>query len=248
MTELSWWTEVEFAVVKQELARPTFRRSALMHAQARYRRQERSAVKRGVPFPPFHEWVPQGVRRSDGRLTQEIVRELLDYDPLTGALTWRDRGRHWFRSDRDCDAWNTRHAGKPVGSADSMRKGYLSVVLFHRTYQAHRVIFLLMTGHWPADQIDHDNHNRADNRLKNILEATNLQNQRNQTLRNDNTSRRVGVQWRADRGKFEAKIGVKGQTIGLGHFDTFEAACAAREAAERLHGYSKNHGQPKVRP
>jgi predicted GIY-YIG superfamily endonuclease len=57
MTELSWWTEVEFAVVKQELARPTFRRSALMHAQARYRRQERSAVKRGVPFPPFHEWV-----------------------------------------------------------------------------------------------------------------------------------------------------------------------------------------------
>jgi len=25
-------------------------------------------------------------------LTQEIVRELLDYNPATGVLTWRERG------------------------------------------------------------------------------------------------------------------------------------------------------------
>jgi hypothetical protein len=47
-------------------------------------------------------------------LTQEIVRELLDYDPATGSLTWRTRDRKWFKFDRDQNAWNKRFAGQPA--------------------------------------------------------------------------------------------------------------------------------------
>ena len=45
-------------------------------------------------------------------ITQEIIRKLLDYDPETGKLTWRARDRKWFKSDRDCNAWNAKLSGK----------------------------------------------------------------------------------------------------------------------------------------
>jgi len=32
-------------------------------------------------------------------LTQDIVRELLDYDPATGAFTWKWRDIKWFKAD-----------------------------------------------------------------------------------------------------------------------------------------------------
>lgn len=58
------------------------------------------------------------------KLTQQIVRELLEYNPRTGKLTWKKRSRKWFRSTswRDgshfqsselrCAQWNKRWAGK----------------------------------------------------------------------------------------------------------------------------------------
>jgi hypothetical protein len=241
----TWWTRQEFEAMRQELVRPTFRRSALMQAQWRYRRLARRAVKRGVPLMPFHEWVPQGVRRSDCRLTQEIVRELFDYNPETGVLTHRWRDRRWFESDRIWKTWNIIFAGTTAGSPTD--KEYLNVGIFGRLYSVHRVIFLWMTGRLPDPEVDHENHGRADNRWANLFEATKQKNMRNQTLRKDNISGRVGVSWCADRDKFYAYIDVKGRRLHLGYHDTFEAACAAREAAEVQYGFHPNHGASKVR-
>jgi hypothetical protein len=48
------------------------------------------------------------------KLTQAIVRELLDYNPRTGVLKWKRRDRRWFKSDRDWKAWNSLHANRPI--------------------------------------------------------------------------------------------------------------------------------------
>src|SRR5262245_14923519 len=81
----------------------------------------------------------------------ERVRQLLKYSPETGELRWRvsRRGRG-ARLGRDAGAG---HA-----------KGYRRVSVDGRDYLVHRVIWLWMTGEWPAAQIDHRNGVRDDNR------------------------------------------------------------------------------------
>jgi hypothetical protein len=110
-------------------------------------------------------------------LTQDIVRELLDYDPEMGALTWKRRDRRWFSSDGIWKSWNSQHAGKLAFTAYDT-SGYLSGLILGRAYKAHRIIFLWVTGRWPDPEVDHDNHIRDDNRWVNLLEKTHRRNRR----------------------------------------------------------------------
>jgi hypothetical protein len=178
-------------------------------------------------------------RKPAVNLTQEIVRELLDYDPVTGVLTWRWRDRKWFDTDGDWKRWNGHFAGRPAGSITF--DGYVGIEILYRSYQAHRVIFLWVEGRWPDPEVDHENHNRADNRWVNLVESNDDSQSRNYSLRNDNTSGRVGVRLTRN-GKFNAFIG---KNIHIGNFETFEAACAAREDAECEYGFHRNHGANK---
>jgi hypothetical protein len=95
---------------------------------------------------------------SDVELTQAIVKELLDYNPATGLLTWRRRHRHWFGSDHACNVWNARFAGKPAFTANN--HGYLEGHILGEKHGAHRIIWLWMIGHWPDPEVDHDNRKR----------------------------------------------------------------------------------------
>ena len=49
-------------------------------------------------------------------LTQEIMRELLDYDKETGVFVWKVRERHWFNSEQGFKGWNNRFAGTVAGT------------------------------------------------------------------------------------------------------------------------------------
>jgi len=80
-------------------------------------------------------------------------------------------------------------------------------------------------------QIDHINHNRLDNRRKNLRFATRSQNQANKRHQANNTSGYKGVSFRA--GKWEARIRVNGRRQLLGRYDDALTAARVYDAASR---------------
>lgn len=172
---------------------------------------------------------------SDQIPSPEELRKLMEYDPDTGALTWR------HRSDAQ-KSWNTRYAETPALNcvhADGYKKGRIA----RKLYRAHRVAWAIHTGRWPDHHIDHVNGDRSDNRIKNLRDVPRSENQKNMCKPSDNTSGRIGVWWHKQNAKWIAEIRVDKRKKHLGSFTTFDEACAAREKAEIEHGYHKNHGR-----
>lgn len=157
-------------------------------------------------------------------LTAEYVRSILDYDPETGVLTWKER------SDVRKRNWNTRYAGKIAGTTIGNGRGQIRI--HKRGYYSYRLAYLIQTGEWPPDVIDHRDSN-ADDRWKNLRPATQLQNMQNTKMRSHNTSGAMGVCWDKRRGKWLARVG----KFHVGRFDRIEDAVAARiEAAKAIKG------------
>ena len=179
---------------------------------------------------------------SNDRLTVETMRQLLDYNPTTGLLTWLKRPSAMFKSARSFNSWNAKHAGKPALTSVNSG-GYCHGLIFGKTYKAHRVIWALHYGEWPSDQIDHINHDRSDNRVANLRAVNNAQNQRNASRRVDNKSGTVGVFWHLSANKWHAYINSGGVRVCLGFHERRSEAVAARKAAEVRLGFHQNHGR-----
>lgn len=155
------------------------------------------------------------------QITAEKARELLDYDPETGVLTWK---RHMSTRARK---------GKEAGVIQMGR--YRRVGIYGKYYMAHRLAWLIMTGAWPKDEIDHINGDCAYNAWANLREATNTQNNWN-TL-HKNRSGLEGAAYHSGKGQYRATIRCMGETHFLGWFDSPERAHEAyKRAASRLHG------------
>lgn len=159
-------------------------------------------------------------------LTQERLKELLHYDPETGIFT------------------NLTQRGKVKKGAVAGSKystGYICIEIYYKRYQAHRLAWLYVYGEFPANQIDHINEIKDDNRIVNLRSATNLENQHNvSSLQSNNTSGFRGVFWRKNRKKWKAIIYLNGRPKHLGHFDTAEEASEAYVTAKReLHPFWK---------
>jgi hypothetical protein len=153
-------------------------------------------------------------------LTHSRLLELLDYDPASGLLRWR------------VDRFPAK-AGDVAGFPGK-KLGYLYVGIDHKTYMAHRVIWLWMTGNWPVAEIDHIDRARANNRWANLRQSTRSQNCFHREQKIGVTGVR-GVSM--DRGKYRARIMKEGKAIALGHFDTVDAAKEAyAAAAKQIHG------------
>jgi len=174
-----------------------------------------------------------------------LLRQLLDYDPDTGVLTWKRRPVEMFPSARIAKAWNTRNAGK-ITFIQWHQGGYLvGSVLGHR-HLAHRVAYAIQHGAWPLDEVDHINGNRKDNRAENLRDVGRVTNSRNCSRSKLNTSGVTGVHWDNARGKWAARIKEDYKVIHLGRFDDFADAVATRKAAEIKHGFHKGHGKEAV--
>ena len=178
--------------------------------------------------------------------TPEMLRKLLRYEHETGRLFWRERTPDMFSdgghtAEHNCAAWNSKNANSEAFATDC--DGYRTGKISGANYKSHRVIWAMEASKWPDGDIDHINHNRADNRWKNLRESTRLENLRNQSLRSDNTSGHLGVCWSAANGKWMAQIKADGKQQYLGLFTDITEAILARAAADIKYGFHANHGR-----
>lgn len=158
-------------------------------------------------------------------ITQERLKELLAYDPLTGVFTWLIRPRHG-------------HV-KPGDIAGCLNGGYVVIRVDGRPYKAHRLAWLYMTGCFPSDEIDHINRIKDDNRIANLREASHAENAQNKGLFRNNKSGHKGVSWNTKEQKWFVQICVNGEGMYLGIYECLEAARQAYvEAAARYHTHN----------
>jgi HNH endonuclease/AP2 domain len=150
-------------------------------------------------------------------LTQERLKELLSYDPETGEFIW-------FVSRQG----GAGKAGMIAGLVGVNNCGYKLICIDYVMYLSHRLVWLYVHGRWPYHQIDHINGKRDDNRLINLREATQTQN--NQNIRkpqSNNTSGYLGAYWDKRKGKWGATIQLNKKSTFLGYFNTVEEASRA---------------------
>ena len=147
------------------------------------------------------------------------------YDPETGILS--------FKVNRGC-----HKAGTRVGYFNPNRKNsYRMTTLSGRLTSVHRIVWLMMTGAYPVNHIDHVNMLTDDNRWVNLREANNSQNRRNQVVRADSGTGVKGVGLDKRTGRYNAHIGIDNRRHHIGSFATIEDARSARNAkAEEIHG------------
>lgn len=155
-------------------------------------------------------------------LTAQRLRELFNYDPETGIFTRRiATGRH-----------GCNKAGTIAGYKGKL--GYVELSVDNRSYHAHRLAILFMTGEWPLHMVDHKDGVRDNNRFDNLRDAPELINRQNvRRAYKVNISGLLGAS--KHRNRWTATIRVAGKRLRLGNFATAEEAHAAYVAAKRIH-------------
>lgn len=164
----------------------------------------------------------------------DYLRKRLRYEPETGKLFWLDY-------EGMPNSWRTKWAGKEALACDN-GAGYLYGHIDHVKFRAHRVAYAIHYGEWPDNPIDHINGVRNDNRISNLRAVAQQENQKNMSMRRDNTSGVTGVSWHKRRNGWRVAIKVNKRLKHIGYFDTIEEATAARKEASVKYGYTERHG------
>ncbi len=160
--------------------------------------------------------------RAANKISQERVRELFDYSPLTGRLIWK------------ASLSNRAPIGSSAGGFKQDSKGYYRVTIEGVSFGVHRLIWIWHNGEIPDGyEIDHRDLDRMNNRIENLRLATPAQNNVNKR-----TSNKLGLKGVKKNGKsYQARIRINGQRINIGTFSTPEEAHAAYlERAKKEYG------------
>jgi hypothetical protein len=110
-----------------------------------------------------------------------------------------------------------------------IHKGYVEARNGNRFVNMHRTI--LGNVSYNKD-IDHINHNKADNRKQNLRVCDHVDNSKNRLLNVNNKTGHKGVFWHKRDQIWVAQITVNKKKINLGEFAKFEEAVIARQKAE----------------
>lgn len=156
------------------------------------------------------------------KLTQKRLKEILHYDPATGMFAWLVN----------------RKQMKVFDIAGYVTKGYQKISIDGKQYLTHRLAFLYIHSYFPEHGIDHIDHDKLNNRIDNLREASQQCNQRNCGNPKDNSSGVKGVSWGKHDNKWYARIAINYKHKYLGYYVDFDDAACARLAGEQACNWS----------
>jgi len=171
-------------------------------------------------------------KAKESLLSQNELKRLFHYDKNTGLFT------------RLVRVSNNAGVGDIAGCL-SVSDGYIGIYINKIQYRAHRLAWLYVTGKWPENEIDHNDHIRHNNKWKNLSPATKCKNSKNSTLRSDNSSGITGVCLVKKTNRWHSYINLTKGQLNLGYFTDFFEACCARKSASNKYGFHENHGLKK---
>ena len=149
-------------------------------------------------------------------LEQDLLKELIHYDPDTGVFTWRE-----------ARANGRIKAGSVAGGLDSY--GYRIIGVSSKVYKAHRLAWVYIHGVIPEGYtIDHINGAKDDNSIGNLRLATNAEQQQNRPVTKNIEQGKTGIWWDVKRKKWRASIRHKGKVIHIGYFNELQPAIITR--------------------
>lgn len=162
-------------------------------------------------------WISDG---ETNMITQERLKELLDYDPETGVFRWRATKAKCIKN------------GDLAGSTSN--HGYIGIFVDGHRRLAHRLAWLYMFGVWPDKQIDHINGIRGDNKIVNLRLATQSENSANGKQRTRNLK---GAHFMKTLKKWRATLTKNYKQVHVGLFASEKEAHEARMmVAKQIHG------------
>ena len=157
---------------------------------------------------------------SKSALTQERLQEVLNYDPGTGQFCWR--------TQEDLE----HRAGEIAGC--SMRADYWCIHVDGRSYRAHQLAWLYMTGEWGRPFVHHRDGDPFNNRWRNLRLAGCSGNVSRSPRWRPQRSIFAGIALDRRSGQWTASISSGERVYCLGRFPTNEAAHEAYAIAARL--------------
>jgi hypothetical protein len=147
--------------------------------------------------------------------TQERLHYLLDYDADTGFFYWKNPTARQVKVGS--------RAGTTIGT------GYIQIRVDGKVYVAHRLAWMYAYGCDPGRlNVDHRDHDRANNQIANLRLATHGQN-------GQNCPSIKGYYFNKSRNNWRAEITTNGVRVSLGYFKTPEEAHQAYVEAARIH-------------
>lgn len=153
-------------------------------------------------------------------LKHDKLTKILNYDVETGIFTNKI----------------TRNSRAVVNTVAGSLKddGYITIMINGYKYPAHRLAWFYVYKTWPINQIDHIDGNRNNNKISNLRDVTQQENNVN-IHKTWGCSVYKGVSF--NEGKWRAYINYNCTRINLGRFSTEkEAAIAYNNKATELYG------------
>lgn len=153
-------------------------------------------------------------------VSEESLREFLlsNYEYFEGQLLRK----------HDYKQWKKGHSVGTVGD-----RGYVTLYLFSKRYYLHQLIFLMFNGYIP-DLIDHDDTDKTNNRIENLIDSNKIKNALNiKGHHRDNRTGFLGVVQKS-KNKFAARF--RNKYIG-----TYDSPELAHEA---YLDFRRNEGAP----